>query len=271
VIGKVKLYVIPGSDAVVCARLMLEHKCVPYEQVWLPPGLHAFIMLTLGFQSMGVPAMTIDGRRVQGSRWIARALDERFDGPALFPADPRRRRDVEDAERWGELFNDATRRVFYCSARRDRSVFDTTMTAGRGRAWRIASRIAAPLVIRVAAGAHHASDWAGREDLAMLPERLSRIDAWIERGVLNGPQLNAADFQIAPPVSSLLSSEDLWPHVEGRPAEALARRVLPCAPGPRVRLAPPEWHLADAAPLAVAAVGRGAGDARGAEEAGGGW
>jgi glutathione S-transferase len=258
-VGKVRLYMIPGSDAVVSARLMLDHKGVPYEHVRLPPGAHAFIMLALGFQSMSVPAITIEGRRVQGSRWISRALDERFAGRPLFPADPRRRREVEDAERWGELFNDATRRLFYCAARRDLDAFRTVMTVGHGRCLRFAARMTAPLVVRLAAGAHHAADSTGLEDLALLPERLSQIDAWIDRGVLNGEELNAADFQIAPNVASLLLSEDLWPYVVGRPAEALARRVLPCAPGPRIRLAPREWLVADAvaAPARVGATAIG--------------
>ncbi|HEX8159995.1 MAG TPA: hypothetical protein VF526_21660 [Solirubrobacteraceae bacterium] len=75
----------------------------------------------------------------------------------------------------------------------------------------------------------------------MLTNRLSQIDAWIEDGLLGGEHLNAADFQIVPSVACLLRSEDLWPYVEGRPAAALARRLLPCDIGPSVRLAPPEW------------------------------
>jgi glutathione S-transferase len=239
----------PGSNAAAAASLMLEHKSVTYDQVWLPPGLHAFIMLGLGFQSMGIPAADFDGRRVQGSRWIARALDELVPEPALFPADPELRRKVEDAERWGEHFQDAMRRLFYCSARRDRSVFTTMMKAGRGRGMHLALRLGAPLMVRLAAGAHHASDSAGREDLELLPERLSQVDAWIEEGLLNSEELNAADFQIAPNVAGLLRSADLWPYVEGRPAAELARRVVPAGVGARVRIVPPEWLGAEQEPF----------------------
>ena len=66
----------------------------------LMPGPHAFIMLGLGFETMGVPAMKVDGRRVQGSRAISRALDEIVPEKPLFPADPKRRKAVQDAERW---------------------------------------------------------------------------------------------------------------------------------------------------------------------------
>ena len=43
----------------------------------------------------------------------------------------------------------------------------------------------------------------------------------------NGPQLNAADFQIAPDVALLLRFDDLAPHIERRPAAQLARRLAP--------------------------------------------
>ena len=39
--------------------------------------------------------------------------------------------------------------------------------------------------------------------LAELPGQLDRIDGWIEAGVLNGEELNAADFMIAPSVALL--------------------------------------------------------------------
>jgi glutathione S-transferase len=78
----------------------------------------------------------------------------------------------------------------------------------------------------------------------MLPDQLDQVDAWIDEGLLNGEQLNAADFQIASNVAALLHSEDLWPYVEGRPAAALARRVMPRHAGPHVRAAPPEWLAA---------------------------
>ena len=62
--------------------------------------------------------------------------------------------------------------------------------------------------------------------MALLPERLDQIDAWIGEGLINGPELNAADFQIAVNVAALLTSEDFAPLIEARPAAALARRVV---------------------------------------------
>ena len=43
-----------------------------------------------------------------------------------------------------------------------------------------------------------ASARAEEKLLAELPGMLDRIDGWIEAGVLNGDELNAADFMIAP-------------------------------------------------------------------------
>src|SRR5205807_6405474 len=55
-----------------------------------------------GFRGGTVPAVKLDGRKLQGSRNISRALDARWPDPPLFPADPALRARVEEAERWGE-------------------------------------------------------------------------------------------------------------------------------------------------------------------------
>jgi hypothetical protein len=56
---------------------------------------------------------------------------------------------------------------------------------------------------------------------------LDRIDAWIADGVLDAPQLNAADLIIAPSLALIAYRRDLRPQIEARPAGALLRRVLP--------------------------------------------
>ena len=68
--------------------------------------------------------------------------------------------------------------------------------------------------------------------------------------MLNGPELNTADFQIAANLAAMLLSEDAAPYLHGRPAEALARRVAPdytgsvgraLMPGTVGRALPAEW------------------------------
>jgi glutathione S-transferase len=242
VAGKLKLYGFEGSNSVHTGRLMIEHKGADYRFVKLIPAVHAPSMLLMGFPTMGVPAIKVDGRKVQGTRWIARALDEIYpDGPRLFPLDPVQRRKVQQAERWGEDLQNAVRRIFYCAARRDRKAFLSVLAAGRGPVKTFGLRMFSPVVIKLATGLHRASDEAGREDIELIPERLDQIDAWIAEGVIGGETLNAADFQIGVNVSALLLSEDLAPFVEGRPAAELARRVFPDYAGHLGPVVPPEW------------------------------
>lgn len=238
---KVKLYGFTGSNSVYTGRLMLEHKGIEYDFVKLPPAAHAVILLLRGFPTMGAPALKIDGRKVQGTRWIARALDELHPEKPLFPADPAARRAVQKAERWGEELQNAVRRIFYCAGRRDRAAFMSVLGSGRGPIGRTGIRMFAPVIMRLATGVHRATDDAGREDIELLPERLDQIDAWIAEGVLNGAELNAADFQVAVNVSALMLSDDFRPFIEGRPAAALARRVAPDYVGHLGPIVPEDW------------------------------
>lgn len=66
-----------------------------------------------GFGGFTLPALALDGRKVQGSRRIARVLDEVRPQRPLFPAKPERRARVEEAERWGEqVLQPVPRRLF---------------------------------------------------------------------------------------------------------------------------------------------------------------
>lgn len=223
---KVKLYMFNGSAPSLTARLMLDHKGIDHRCKHLLVGPHAFGMPPRGFEMMTVPAMKIGRRRVQGSRVISRALDELQPQPPLFADDPQRRRAIVEAERRGEELQDAARRIVLCAARREPRVF-LIVYGHANRLKRPLQRLTRGLVVRLASAGHHATDFTGEEDLAALTARLDEIDAWIEQGLLNGPQLNAADFQIAPNVALLLRFEDLAPHIEHRPAAQLARRLVP--------------------------------------------
>ncbi len=236
---RIKLYMFSGSPPCTTARLMLEHKRLEYKHVHLLVGPHAFAMPLRGFEQMTVPALKIDGRCVQGSRLIARVLDELQPQPPLFAADAQRRQAIAHAERRGEELQDVTRRIVLCASRRDPRVFSSVY--GHASALvRPVQRVSRSLVIRLASAGHHASDFAVEEDLAALPGRLDEIDAWIDEGLLDGAELNAADFQIAPNIALLLRLEDLAPHIEHRPAARLARRLVPNEGGLGAVL-PPHW------------------------------
>jgi glutathione S-transferase len=98
----VVLYWMSISHPSQAARKMLKLKGVEHELVDMIPLSQRIHLRLAGFSGGTVPALKLDGRRIQGTRRIARALDERWPSPPLFPADPAARARVEAAERWGE-------------------------------------------------------------------------------------------------------------------------------------------------------------------------
>lgn len=226
----IRLHRCPYWNSEVTVRLMLAHKRLAYAvSPRLPYG--RLCKLALGCTTADEPMLDVDGERVHGARCIARVLDELSARSPLFPRDPACRRAVEDAERWGEGFARSALRLSYHAARRERELRRAVMTAPSCRRSRDAAwQTAASRLATLAAAAHGASEAVARESVALLPERLARVDALIDAGVLNGDELNAADFQIAPAVAGLLCSDDLWLYATERPAAALAARVLALDP-----------------------------------------
>jgi glutathione S-transferase len=82
------LYVIPGSHPSRAVTMMLDRKGVEYRRIDLVPVLSKGVVRVAGFPGVTVPALKIDGRKVQGSREIARELDRLYPEPPLLPARP---------------------------------------------------------------------------------------------------------------------------------------------------------------------------------------
>lgn len=224
-----KVYVIPGSHAARTGILLLERKRFDLDVAVIPSGLQPFVLPGLGFPGRTVPAVKLDGRRIQGNREISRALDELVPEPPLFPADPERRRQVEEAERWGdeELQPLARRLALACAIRNPNELAGCgtrgrlgAMLAKRPRQRRIVSWLAGTFVFGVNDGREH-------RDRAKLPAMLQTVDDWIEAGVLGGPEPNAADCMIATSLCLLMYVNDLRPGIEQRPAGELAARLVP--------------------------------------------
>jgi glutathione S-transferase len=237
-----KLYVIPGSHPSRTARLMLERKGIAYKRRDLIPVVSKGMLRAARFPGVTVPALKIDGERVQGSKEIARALDRLAPEPALFPSDPEARAAVEEAETFGdEVLQPAARRALWNALKRDREPLRSFSTGARlGVPVGLAVKTAAPIVA-LSARFNEATDDHVRADLAALPELLSKVDSWISQGVLGGEQPNAADFQVATSVRLLMTLDDLRPAIESRPAGALAMRIDPDYPGRVPPILPAEW------------------------------
>jgi glutathione S-transferase len=239
---KVRLYTLPGSHPGVAAQAMLRHKGIAFKRTDLFPVMSRLIVRGLGFPRQSVPAMKIDGRRVQGSREIARELDRVQPEPPLFPTDPEKRVAVEEAELFGdEELQHPIRQIVWWSLRKDMAPLRSyTEGSNLGIPIGLAVRTAAPIVA-LTARLNEASDENVSEDLAKLGGFLQRIDAWIEAGVLDGEELNAADFQIAATLRLALTLQDLRPLIDARPAGRLARRVIPDYAGDAPPILPPAW------------------------------
>jgi glutathione S-transferase len=247
---KAKLYVILGSHACRTGMLMLEHKGIEYDRIELPTGLHPMFLRLRGFSGnpapfrrvdegrhrmlesadrMGtVPALLLDGQRAKTNGGIARLLDEVRPDPPLFPEDPERRREVEEAVRWGdEVLQMAARRLALGAVLHGPDLILNRGDDGRlgPLLWR--SQRVRVFGVRVAARIFDVDAYAEGELLNSVPGMLDRVDAWIEAGVLDSEELNAADFMIAPSLALLSYRVDLRPLLDGRPSLHLVDRLLP--------------------------------------------
>jgi glutathione S-transferase len=237
-----RLYVIPASHPSIAAQLMLEQKGIEYKRTDLLPVISKGALRAVGFQGITVPALKIDGSKVQGSRQIARELDRLRPEPPLFPADAEKRAAVEEAERFGdEELQPPMRQVLWWAIKRDKAPLRSYSEGAKlGLPISLAMKTAAPIVA-LSARFNEADDDHVRRGLAALPAMLEKIDGWIAAGVLGGEQLNAADFQIAPSLGLAMTLDDLRPAIENRPAGRLATRVVPNYPGRTPPILPPAW------------------------------
>ncbi|MDQ3934851.1 MAG: glutathione S-transferase N-terminal domain-containing protein [Actinomycetota bacterium] len=217
---RVTLYWFELSNPGQAVRLMLERKGIPYETKDLVPGLHRLQVRLAGFPGARVPALKIDGRKVQGSLSISRALEELRPDPPLLPTPA-----VEEAEAWGEaVLQPVTGRIFHWALGRDPELREWLARESGVPAARALARITGPVA---RAFDRSATDEAIQRDLAELPGMLDHVDELIAAGTIGTDEPNAADFQIATTVREILSLGDLRALAEGRPAAELAHRILP--------------------------------------------
>jgi glutathione S-transferase len=235
-----KFYSLALSHPSQAARVMLELKGVEHELHDLLPGMHPLQLRAAGFRRGTVPALKIDGKRIQGSVQISHFLERLAPQPPLFPADPTRHA-VEEAEAWGEReLQPIPRRIFRWGTVRAPELRRWVAQLSGIPAPGVAATLNAPVAHRFAR-LSGASDEAVRANLEALPGMLDRVDRWIAEGILGGTQTNAADCQIASTVRVLLAYSDLESVVAGRPCAELAVRLFPRYPEPIPLPLPASW------------------------------
>ena len=222
-----KLYAMRISHPARAAELMLAHKGIEAERVEIPPSSQRLLMRRHGFKGGTVPGLKLNGRRVQGSREIARALEEAQPEPPLYPSDREARDAVEVAELWGErTYQPVPRRIFRWKVSSDaglRAKLAKTLGLPAPGVTQWAMFPIAQFYLRYEGG----GEKAARRDVAELPMHLDYIDSLLDAGTLGGEQLNAADYQIAPSTRVLMNFPQLRELIEGRPAAEHAMRIAP--------------------------------------------
>lgn len=239
---KVRLYAVPASHPSLAVALMLKHKAVPYRRRDLPPEISKACLRALGFAGTTVPAVKMGSQRMQGSRRISSELEIRYPKPPLFPSEPERRAMVEEAERFGEEeLQEPVRQLLWAAIQRDRGAIRSYIDGAQMAIPTSLAAKVAPLFIALSSGSAKVDEENPRRVLATLPALLDQVDEWIERGILNGGQPNAADFQIAASLGLAMTLDDLSPAIASRPCGALARRIVPDHPGHVPPVFPPAW------------------------------
>ena len=247
-----KLYWFSMSHPALAARKMLELKGVAFASVRVLPGTQRAYLRLVGFRGGTVPALVLDGRRIQGSRPIARALDQWAPEPALFPPDPAGRARVEEAERWGDQeLQNVPRILFRWGLVHDMGLRRWFAEDGGLPLPALAARLSGPTA-RYYARISGADEGTARRAVEGLGAMLDHVDALLADGTLSTEAPNAATFQVLCTVRVMHAFSDLHEIVDAHPAAAAAREVFPEYPGPVPRFLPHAW-LAASSPAALPA------------------
>jgi glutathione S-transferase len=242
----VVLYWMSISHPSQVARKMLDLKGIEYRLVDVVPLNQRIHLRLAGFRGGTVPALRLDGRRVQGTRPIARALDERWPEPPLFPADPALRSRVEEAERWGEeRLQPIPRRLFRYGVARDTELRKWVVRAQRLPIPKLAAQAIRPVlewyVHTVEADGRRATKAGVRADLTALPVLLDHVDRLLDDGTLMLDPPNAATLQIMASINLMGRFADLAELVASHACAEPARELFA---GYRAELPPfldPGW------------------------------
>jgi glutathione S-transferase len=222
------LHLLPPSHPCATVEAALKLKGLEYERVELQAGTHPQEMEKLYGEGNGtVPGLLIGDEPVHGSNAILERLEQLAPDPALYPAEQAEA--IAAAARWGDdELQDLGRRLPWGALHFRPESMGTFAGAGPldppGTDFAIR-------YIRASWKYHGITAERLAADLAGLPEKLDRIDAYIAEGLLGGETPNAADLQIGATLSVLLTVGDVRPLIEARPAVTVARSYFDDRPG----------------------------------------
>src|SRR4051812_25178959 len=190
---RLTIHVLPPSHPCAAVEAALKLKGLEYERVELQAGRHGEEMERLyGEGNTTVPGLLIDGEPVHGSNAILERIEQLVAEPPLFPEELGDT--VAAAARWGdEELQDLGRRLPW-GALHFRPESMGTLAGGKPL-----DPAGTDFAIRFVRGSwkyHGITAERLAADLADLPAKLDRIDAFVAEGVLGGERPNAADLQI---------------------------------------------------------------------------
>jgi glutathione S-transferase len=243
----VTLYWMPVSHPSRAVRKMLDLKGVEYQLVEVLPFNQRLHLRLAGFRAGTVPALKLDGQRVQGSRTISRVLDERWPAPPLFPPDPQARARVEEAERWGEQeLQPIPRRLFRYALAQSAELRRFVVRAQGLPAPDLTAALLAPVTAYYArtmeADGRRGSEASARADLAVLPQLLEHVDQLLADGTLSVDPPNAASLQILSTVRTLDAFDDLRDLVRTHRCAEPAHALFPDYPAQLPAFVKPDWR-----------------------------
>lgn len=243
------LYSMAVSHPSRAVRKMLDLKGLKYRLVEVRPFNQRLHLRAVGFRGGTVPALKLDGERIQGSLAISRALDERFPSPPLFPAEPELRARVEAAERWGEqALQPIPRRMFRYALAQSAELRQFVIRAQGMPAPAVTAALIKPLTAyyarTVEADGRAGGEASARADLAALPGLLDRVDQLLADGTLALEPPNAATLQILSTVRVLYAFDDLRELVNAHRCAEPALTLFPDYPAELPRFVKPEWRTA---------------------------
>jgi glutathione S-transferase len=228
---RIVLHLLGPSHPCAAVEAALRLKGLEYERVEMQPGPHVEQMAAVyGPERTTVPGALIDDEPVHGSNAIMERLEAIAPAPSLFP-DGALGEQVVEAMAWGDAELQPLGRSLTWGAMHFRPESAGTFAAHGAPPLDPAGTDFAIRLIRGAWRHHEITAVRLAEDLAGLPAKLDRVDAYVADGVLAGERPNAADLQIGSTLAVLRTVGDVRALIDGRAAERVARRWFDERPG----------------------------------------